>query len=240
MTHVISIKIDSRKREAALITAVTMQALRCLLRSKQDHGGRSISAALQRSSALSFTACDALEAANVGSKITTGITSLGFHTADSSFSILSQQLEGFAQLKAQASGSGLPGRACIGKRLRASCISGSILPCHSVSCRHFGVAEAMLQQHAQNPRHCNAARPAGAVLCNKKLSHLVDVMNPIVHMQSLGDTGWTRKNVYNVPNAISMARLASGPVIAWLVLSEQWGVALVSLAISGASDWADG
>ncbi|KAL3141820.1 hypothetical protein ABBQ32_004493 [Trebouxia sp. C0010 RCD-2024] len=58
--------------------------------------------------------------------------------------------------------------------------------------------------------------------------------------QSLGDTGWTRKNVYNVPNAISMARLASGPVIAWLVLSEQWGVALVSLAISGASDWADG
>lgn len=65
-------------------------------------------------------------------------------------------------------------------------------------------------------------------------------MNPVVHMQSLGDTGWTRQNVYNVPNAISMARFASGPVIAWLVLSEQWGVALVSLAVSGASDWADG
>lgn len=60
------------------------------------------------------------------------------------------------------------------------------------------------------------------------------------HTQSLGGTGWTRQNVYNAPNVISVARLVSGPVIAWLVLSEQWGVALVSLAISGASDWADG
>lgn len=59
-------------------------------------------------------------------------------------------------------------------------------------------------------------------------------------MQTLGDTGWTRQDVYNIPNAISVARLVSGPVIAWLVLNEQWGVALVSLAISGASDWADG
>ncbi|DBB04287.1 TPA: hypothetical protein ACH3X1_012784 [Trebouxia sp. C0004] len=37
-----------------------------------------------------------------------------------------------------------------------------------------------------------------------------------------------------------MARLVSGPVIAWLILNEQWDVALVSLAVSGASDWADG
>lgn len=37
-----------------------------------------------------------------------------------------------------------------------------------------------------------------------------------------------------------MARLVSGPAIAWLILNEQWGVALVSLALSGATDWADG
>ena len=59
-------------------------------------------------------------------------------------------------------------------------------------------------------------------------------------MQTLGDTGWTRQAVYNIPNAISIARLVSGPVIAWLVLNEQWKIALVSLAISAASDWADG
>ena len=37
-----------------------------------------------------------------------------------------------------------------------------------------------------------------------------------------------------------MARLVSGPAIAWLILNEQWGLALGSLVISGASDWADG
>lgn len=62
----------------------------------------------------------------------------------------------------------------------------------------------------------------------------------LVCMQTSSGTGWTRQAVYNVPNAISVARLVSGPVIAWLVLNEQWGIALVSLAISGASDWADG
>lgn len=126
VTHVTSIGIDSRKHESALITAVAMQALRCLLRSRQDLGGRSISATLQRSLALSLTACNALEAADFSSKITSSSPSLGFHTADSSFSILLQQLEGFAQPKAQASGSGFPGRACIGKQLRAARISGSI------------------------------------------------------------------------------------------------------------------
>lgn len=58
--------------------------------------------------------------------------------------------------------------------------------------------------------------------------------------QTLSEAGWTHQAVYNIPNALSMARLVSGPVIAWLILNEQWGVALVSLAISGASDWADG
>ncbi len=59
-------------------------------------------------------------------------------------------------------------------------------------------------------------------------------------LQTLSEAGWTHQAIYNIPNALSMARLVSGPVIAWLILNEQWGVALVSLAISGASDWADG
>ena len=59
-------------------------------------------------------------------------------------------------------------------------------------------------------------------------------------MQSSADDGWSRQAVYNLPNALSMARLVSGPAIAFLILNEQWGAALVSLAISGTSDWADG
>ena len=59
-------------------------------------------------------------------------------------------------------------------------------------------------------------------------------------MQTLEQAGWTSEAVYNIPNGLSMARLLSGPAIAWLILNEQWGVALASLAVSGASDWADG
>lgn len=56
----------------------------------------------------------------------------------------------------------------------------------------------------------------------------------------MSEAGWTHKEMYNIPNALSMARLVSGPAIAWLILSQQWGVALASLAVSGATDWADG
>lgn len=59
-------------------------------------------------------------------------------------------------------------------------------------------------------------------------------------LQSLNDAGWTQTEVYNIPNALSLARLVSGPGIAWLILNEHWGLALGSLVISGASDWADG
>ena len=59
-------------------------------------------------------------------------------------------------------------------------------------------------------------------------------------VQTLEQAGWTKQAVYNIPNGLSMARLLSGPAIAWLILNEQWAVALVSLAVSGASDWADG
>ena len=59
-------------------------------------------------------------------------------------------------------------------------------------------------------------------------------------LQGLSDAGWTKAEVYNIPNALSMARLVSGPGIAYLILNEQWALALGSLVVSGASDWADG
>ena len=59
-------------------------------------------------------------------------------------------------------------------------------------------------------------------------------------VQTLEQAGWTQQAVYNIPNGLSMARLLSGPAIACLILNEQCAVALVSLAVSGASDWADG
>lgn len=59
-------------------------------------------------------------------------------------------------------------------------------------------------------------------------------------MQAFHDVGWTREAVYNVPNAISLARLISGPFVAYFILHEHWAIALGTLAVAGASDWADG
>ncbi|GLC43188.1 hypothetical protein PLESTB_000852700 [Pleodorina starrii] len=46
--------------------------------------------------------------------------------------------------------------------------------------------------------------------------------------------------VYNMPNAVSAARLLSGPVIGYWLLQGHYEAATVALAISGASDWLDG
>jgi cardiolipin synthase len=67
--------------------------------------------------------------------------------------------------------------------------------------------------------------------------------------QSNGDT--TTKNTthsdidikespFNIPNSLSLARGASGPFIAYLILSEQWPTAIALTAVSGATDWLDG
>lgn len=39
--------------------------------------------------------------------------------------------------------------------------------------------------------------------------------------------------LYNWPNAISVARLVSGPAIAYLILQGHWKTAFFSLAVSG-------
>ena len=50
---------------------------------------------------------------------------------------------------------------------------------------------------------------------------------------SFAQSGWTQQEVLNVPNAISMARLLSGPVIAGWIIAGEWQTALLALAISG-------
>lgn len=84
---------------------------------------------------------------------------------------------------------------------------------------HVLAQQAPLVQYRSKARQCHT------------LTHKV---------QGISDAGWTQQEVFNIPNALSMARLVSGPGIAWLILNEQWGLALGSLVISGASDWADG
>ncbi len=46
-------------------------------------------------------------------------------------------------------------------------------------------------------------------------------------------SGWTRREVWNAPNAISVARLVSGPVIASWIVAGDLNAALVALVISG-------
>ena len=53
------------------------------------------------------------------------------------------------------------------------------------------------------------------------------------HAQAFHDAGWTRREVLNLPNALSMARLLSGPAVAHLILQHQWPAALVTLTIAG-------
>ncbi|KAE9602111.1 hypothetical protein Lal_00049593 [Lupinus albus] len=44
----------------------------------------------------------------------------------------------------------------------------------------------------------------------------------------------------NVPNFISFTRMASGPLLGWMILNEMYTPAMIGLSISGATDWLDG
>ena len=57
--------------------------------------------------------------------------------------------------------------------------------------------------------------------------------SPVRGSRSLSEAGWTRREVLNAPNAISAARILSGPLIAYWILAGQWGPALAALVISG-------
>ncbi|KAK9823164.1 hypothetical protein WJX72_000769 [[Myrmecia] bisecta] len=54
------------------------------------------------------------------------------------------------------------------------------------------------------------------------------------------EAGWTRDAVLTIPNALCVARMLSGPVVAALILKEAWGPAFALLTAAGISDWLDG
>ena len=48
------------------------------------------------------------------------------------------------------------------------------------------------------------------------------------------------RDLFNVPNTISLIRLALIPVFVWMVVEANYGWAGVLLAVIGATDWIDG
>ena len=48
------------------------------------------------------------------------------------------------------------------------------------------------------------------------------------------------KDLFNVPNSISLARLALIPLFLWLVVDTNYGWAGILLGVIGATDWIDG
>jgi hypothetical protein len=65
---------------------------------------------------------------------------------------------------------------------------------------------------------------------------------PSRHAHSSSDStgGWTVRETLTLANSISLARLASGPLIASLIIEGRWPLALGALGAAGASDWLDG
>ena len=54
--------------------------------------------------------------------------------------------------------------------------------------------------------------------------------------QAFHATGWTRQAVWNIPNALSMGRLISGPFVAYLIVQGHWPAAMGTLAVAGAHE----
>jgi hypothetical protein len=52
--------------------------------------------------------------------------------------------------------------------------------------------------------------------------------------------GRNSNDVFTIPNLITGGRLLVTPAISYLLFTEQWDLALVSLTAAGASDWLDG
>ncbi|KAG0620630.1 hypothetical protein M758_4G231100 [Ceratodon purpureus] len=61
-----------------------------------------------------------------------------------------------------------------------------------------------------------------------------------VGSHGVGGSGWSKEEVVNWPNAISMGRLLSGPLLAWMIANGMAKPALVGLLLAGGSDWLDG
>lgn len=112
----------------------------------------------------------------------------------------------------------------LGSRRHSSCVSerGRVSPTYQTV---FG---------AQTPVRWQST---GSSL-EKTISSEQETTKSIV--ENLGRSGWSRQEVVNIPNGLSMFRMLSGPFIASWIVQGQWELALPMLAVSGATDWADG
>ena len=63
---------------------------------------------------------------------------------------------------------------------------------------------------------------------------------PAAALTTWADAGWTRRATVTLPNALSVARLLSAPVLASLISSSSWPSAAALLVAAAISDWADG
>ncbi|KAK9867957.1 hypothetical protein WJX84_003158 [Apatococcus fuscideae] len=58
--------------------------------------------------------------------------------------------------------------------------------------------------------------------------------------QDWAEAGWTWSEVCNLPNSLSLARLASGPFISALIVNHNWSTAFIAISIAAVTDWLDG
>lgn len=61
-----------------------------------------------------------------------------------------------------------------------------------------------------------------------------------VGLKDVSGSGWSKEEVVNWPNAISIGRLLSGPLLAWMISHGMAKPALIGLVLAGGSDWLDG
>ena len=59
-------------------------------------------------------------------------------------------------------------------------------------------------------------------------------------LQDWAQAGWTWREVCNLPNSLSLARLASGPFISALIINHNWSTAFVAISVAAITDWLDG
>ena len=100
--------------------------------------------------------------------------------------------------------------------------------------------ETLLARARSRWVECPACCPTTSMLTGRALQSLVCGVAPNQSLinshcaQAFHAAGWTREAVLNVPNALSLGRLISGPFVAYLILEGHWAAALGTLTVAGA------
>ena len=108
-----NVELDTSMCCASLTCVMAMQALRCLLRSRQELGSRSISAGLRHTITYEFAALQT--PGRLSSLVLTGNAARNVHSLGSSFTTLPKHLYGFALSDTQGPGHRYAGGACVGE-----------------------------------------------------------------------------------------------------------------------------